>query len=156
MRIEPQVSEPSPIAPKLAATAAPVPPRVEKTGVGQWESKPCTQYAVYEGGKKTQEICSAPLADIEGVGEAMQAFKNMAGFMNSLSESMPGPMGSAMAENPMELIDQIDGFPVHRVDFVNGRISSETTLESVVEQALDASLFAAPGDYTKQDPFAGR
>jgi len=133
-----------------------IPPRVEKTGVGQWESKPCTQYAVYEGAEKTQEICATPLDAIEGVGEAMSAFKSMAGFMNTLSESMPGPMGSAMAENPMELIDQIDGFPVRRADFSYGQIISETTLEGVVEQALDESLFAIPADYAQQDPFAGQ
>lgn len=133
-----------------------IPPRVEKIGAGQWESKPCTQYAVYKGAEKTQEICAAPLDEIQGVGEAMSAFESMAGFMNMLSESMPEPMGSAMAENPMELIDQIDGFPVRRVDFSHGQIVSETTLEGVVEQVLDENLFAVPADYTRQDPFAGQ
>ncbi len=133
-----------------------IPPRAVRIGAGQWESKPCTQYAVYKGAEKTQEICSASLEEIEGVGEAMSAFENMAGFMNKLSESMPEPMGSAMAENPMELIDQIDGFPVRRVDFENDQIISETTLEGVVEQALDENLFAIPADYTQQDPFEGQ
>ncbi len=133
-----------------------IPPRVEKTGAGQWESKPCTQYAVYEGAEKTQEICAAPLADIQGVGEAMEAFTNMAGFMNQLSDSMPEPMASAMAENPMELIDQIDGFPVRRVDLMNGQVLSETTLEGVVEQALDESVFAVPEGFTEQDLFQGQ
>jgi len=134
----------------------PAPPRIERTGSGQWQSKPCTQYAVYEGAEKTQEICAAPLTEIQGIGEAMQAFRSMAGFMNSLSESMPEPMASAMAENPMELIDQIDGFPVRRVDFANGRVISETTLESVVEQALDESVFAIPAGYAEQDLFPGQ
>ncbi len=133
-----------------------IPPRVEETGAGQWESNPCTQYAVYEGAEKTQEICAAPLADIQGVGEAMEAFTNMAGFMNQLSDSMPEPMASAMAENPMELIDQIDGFPVRRVDFVNGQVRSETTLEGVVEQVLDANVFAVPDGYTEQELFGGQ
>jgi hypothetical protein len=96
------------------------------------------------------------LADIQGVGEAMEAFTNMASFMNQLSDSMPEPMASAMAENPMELIDQIDGFPVRRVDFVNGEVHSETLLEGVVEQALDANVFAVPEGYTEQDLFTGQ
>lgn len=133
-----------------------IPPRVEEIGAGQWESNPCTQYAVYEGGEKTQEICASPLADVHGVDEAMEAFTSMAGFMNDLSESMPEPMASAMAENPMELIDQINGFPVRRVDFTNGQVFSETTLEGVVEQALDESVFAVPEGYTKQDVFEGQ
>ena len=86
----------------------------------------------------------------------MDAFTSMARFMNDLSESMPEPMASAMAENPMELIDQIDGFPVRRVDFTNGQIHSETTLEGVVEQALDESVFAVPEGYTEQDLFEGQ
>ena len=139
-----------------AGSEPPPPPRIEHTGSGQWQSRPCTQYAVYEGAEKTQEICAAPLTDIQGISEAMQAFSDMAGFMNSLSESMPEPMASAMAENPMELIDQIDGFPVRRVDFAKGQVSSETTLESVVEQALDESVFAIPAGYAKQDLFAGQ
>lgn len=81
------------------------PPRVEKTGSGQWQSAPCTQYAVYEGGEKTQEICAAPLDEIDGADEAMRAFESMARFINSLSESMPEPMASSMAENPMGLIN---------------------------------------------------
>jgi hypothetical protein len=139
-----------------AEPEARIPPRVDRIGAGTWESKPCTQYAVYKGTEKIQEICSASLDEIQGVGEAMKAFANMAGFMNKLSESMPEPMASAMAENPMELIDQIDGFPVRRVDFEHDQIISETTLEGVVEQALDESLFAIPADYTQQDPFAGQ
>jgi hypothetical protein len=132
------------------------PPRVEKTGTGQWRSKPCTQYVVYEGGKKTQEICAAPLDDIPGADEAMRAFESMAGFINKLSESMPEPIASSMAENPMGLINQMDGFPVRTVDFVDGEVSNETTLESVVDKPLDASLFDIPEGYTRQDPFAGR
>ena len=139
-----------------AEPEARIPTRVDRIGAGTWESKPCTQYAVYKGTEKIQEICSASLDEIQGVGEAMKAFANMAGFMNKLSESMPEPMASAMAENPMELIDQIDGFPVRRVDFEHDQIISETTLEGVVEQALDESLFAVPADYTQQDTFAGQ
>jgi len=132
------------------------PPRVENVGTGEWQSEPCTQYAVYEGGEKTQEICAAPLAEIDGADEAMRAFESMAKFINSLSESMPEPMASSMAENPMGLIDRIDGFPVRTVDFEGGEASNETTLESVVDKPLDASLFAIQEGYTRQDPFASR
>ena len=136
--------------------AAPPKPTVKRTGSGQWQGQPCTEYTVYEGGEKTQEICAAPLGDIGGADEALRAFENMAGFMNKLADAMPEPMASGMGENPMGLIDQINGFPVRTVDFVNGQASYETTLESVVELALDDSIFAPPAGYTQQKPFTGR
>ena len=136
--------------------AAPPPPTVKRIGSGEWQGQSCIQYAVYEGGEKKQEICAASLGDIDGAEEALLAFKNMAEFMNKLADAMPEPMASGMGENPMGLIDQINGFPVRTVDFADGRTSYETTLESVVEQALDASIFAPPAAYTQQDPFAGR
>lgn len=138
-----------------AAEEAP-PSRVEKTGSGSWQSGDCIQYAVFEGTEKKQDICAAPLGDIEGADEAMAAFENMAKFINSLADSMPGAFGQSMAENPMGLMEQIDGFPVRTVDYVDGSMASETTLQSVEEKSLDASLFTVPEGYRQVDPFAGQ
>lgn len=134
-------------------TPAPV---VQQTGSGQWQGSACTQYSVFEAGEMTQMICAAPLDDVDGADEAMQAFENMAIFITTLADSMPGGMGDAMADNPMGLMDQIDGFPVITVDLLNGEVLAETTLESVVEADLAASLFAPPEGYAQQDPFAGQ
>jgi hypothetical protein len=140
----------------MASEKESLPTRVEEIGSGSWQSGPCTEYAVFEGEQKTQQICAAPLGEVEGADEAMAAFKNMAKFINSLAESMPGPLGESMAENPMGLIDQIDGFPVRTIDYVDGQVSSETTLSSVADSDLDPALFAIPEGYTQQDPFAGK
>ena len=133
-----------------------LPTRVEEMGSGSWQSGPCTEYAIFEGEQKTQQICAAPLGEVEGADEAMAAFKNMAKFINSLAESMPGALGESMAENPMGLIDQIDGFPVRTVDYVDGQVSSETILSTVEGRDLDPALFDVPDGYTQQDPFAGK
>ena len=140
----------------MGAAAEALPTRVEQTGSGSWQSGSCTEYDVFEGDEKTQQICAAALSEVEGADEAMAAFKNMAKFMNSLAKSMPGPLGASMAENPMGLIDQIDGFPVRTVDYIDGQVSAETSLSSVADSDLDPSLFAIPEGYTQQDPFAGR
>ena len=140
----------------MGSAAEAIPTRVEQTGSGSWQSGSCTEYDVFEGDEKTQQICAAALSEVEGADEAMAAFKNMAKFMNSLAKSMPGPLGASMAENPMGLIDQIDGFPVRTVDYVDGQVSAETTLSSAADSDLDPSLFAIPEGYTQQDPFAGR
>ena len=133
-----------------------LPTRVEEMGSGSWQSGPCTEYAIFAGEQKTQQICAAPLSEIEGAEEAMLAFRHMAKFINSLAESMPGPLGESMAENPMGLIDQIDGFPVRTLDYVDGHVSSETTLSSVEDMDLDPGLFGVPEGYTRKDPFAGQ
>ncbi len=133
---------------------APPPPTVEPMGKGQWQSYDCNRYAVIVRGEKSQEVCAAPLSDIEGSAAMLEAFRGMTGFINKMSESMP--MRGDGGFNPGELIDQINGFPVHMVDFAGGQQTGETSLESVTEQDVDASLFAPPDDYQQIDPLAGR
>ena len=139
--------------PKQIATP---PPRVEVGESNKWKSYPCVNYSVYSGGEKTEEICAASLDSIEGSEEMMGAFRKMARFVKKMTESLPGPFGDGMAQNPMNMMEQIDGFPVHTVQFEKGAVSQEISLESVNEQTLDESMFAAPADYKKQDLFKGR
>jgi hypothetical protein len=138
-----------------AAEKAPK-PRVEPAGSGQWEDYKCDKYTVYEGDKKTQEICASPLGDIDGAEEMMQAFRGMAAYIEKVRESMPGPLAAGMAQNPAEIMDRINGFPVHTVDFKDGSPSAETWLESMTEENLDSALFAAPEGYKRNDPLRGR
>lgn len=126
--------------------------RVKKMGAGRWKSYGCRQYAVFEGAEKTQEVCAADLDEIDGADEVMAAFRQMAAYMTKMTESLP--MGDGEHVNPVELMDQMEGFPVHTVDYRNGQVVSETSLESVVEKDLDKKLFAAPEGYRRQDPFA--
>jgi len=124
-------------------------PRVEAIGSGEWKSHPCDKYAVFEGMEKTQEICATDFQEIEGSEEMMQAFHNMAEFVTKLTESMP--MGNGGGLNPGELMDQINGFPVHTLEYENGVVTIEVLLESVAEQDIDENLFSVPTGYKKQD-----
>ncbi len=58
--------------------------------------------------------------------------------------------------NPVELMDQIDGFPVHTIDYENGVVAREMSLDSVSEQDLEPGLFAAPEGYRRQNLFRER
>jgi hypothetical protein len=134
---------------------APAPaPRIEAVGTSQWQDQSCTQYAVYEGGEKTQLVCAAALDHIEGSDEMMQAFRQMADYVKKMTESLPMSTESSM--NPGELMEQMDGFPVHRIAYVNGEVVEEDLLESLAEKELDEALFAAPDDYRREDPFQTR
>ncbi len=129
-------------------------PRVEPMGGSKWQSYACRQYAVYEGSDKTQQVCAAKLDDVAGADEAIEAFIGMAAYTRKMTESMP--MLSNEGLNPGELMDQIDGFPVHTIDYRNGKILRETSLDSISEQQLDEELFAAPVGYRREDPFGSR
>ncbi|MBT8092409.1 MAG: DUF4412 domain-containing protein [Gammaproteobacteria bacterium] len=131
---------------------APIPaPSVESLGSGKWQSHDCEKYAVFEGGEKTQEVCATDLAGIDGADEIMQAFRSMAAYITELAESMP--MMADEGLNPGELMDKINGFPVHAIDFENGKVVGQSSLDSVTEKDLDPQLFAAPDGYLRQDPF---
>lgn len=133
---------------------APPAPRVDSMGSGEWQSYDCRRYAVYEGSEKTREVCAAELDEVDGSEEVIEAFRNMAAYITKMTESLP--MSSNDRPNPGELMDQIDGFPVHTIDYDNGVVVSEVSLDSVMEQDLDEELFAAPKGYRRQDLFGER
>ena len=130
------------------------PPRVEATGSGEWKSGKCREYAVFEGSVKTQQVCAADLDDVEGSDEVIEGFRAMAAYITKMTESLP--MRSDDGLNPGELMDQIGGFPVHTIDYDNGEVIRESSLDSVEERDLDEAMFRAPDGYRRRDPFAGR
>lgn len=128
--------------------------RVEAMGRSKWESYACREYAVYEGDDKTQQVCAAQLDDVDGADEAIEAFKGMAAYMRKMAESMPMFRGEGF--NPGELMDQIDGFPVHTIDYANGEVVQETSLDALSEKKLEDTVFAAPADYRRENPMGPR
>ncbi|MDH3467116.1 MAG: DUF4412 domain-containing protein [Gammaproteobacteria bacterium] len=129
-------------------------PRVEAMGGGEWKSYKCRQYAVFEGAEKVQDICAAELDEVDGADEVIETFRKMAAYITKMTESMP--MRSDDRINPGELMDEIDGFPVHTIDYKNGVVARETSLDSVTEKDLDEGMFAVPEGYRRQDPFGPR
>jgi hypothetical protein len=53
----------------------------------------------------------------------------------------------------MQMINQIEGFPVHTRHFEKGELDRETFLKSSTQESLDESLFAAPSGYKEEDLF---
>ena len=137
----------------LAPVQQPVAPalRIEAIGSGDWDSYSCTLYAVHEENEKVQEICAASLDQIEGAGEVVGAFRKMAEFMNKLMASVPATSAAGMAGNPTQMMDRIDGFPVHTLHFVNGQLRQEDSLKSATAQELEPGLFSPPGGYKRQE-----
>lgn len=132
------------------------PMRVEAIGPGEWGGRNCTRYAVFIGPEKSQDVCAAPLDQVDGAADMMEAFRGMAKFVKKLTESLPGPLAASISDNPGAVMEQIDGFPVHSVEYQYGQATGEVSLQSIKEQELEASVFTAPDGYKLEDPFAGR
>ena len=143
--------------PGMMGDAEPAPPpRVEATGESEWGGRSCTTYDVFENDIKTQEICAAPLDQVNGAAEMMDTFQGMARFVKKLSESLPGPLGASFNEHPGMVAELIGGFPIHTTEYRMGQPQSEVSLESIREEQLAASKFEVPDGYELQDPFAPR
>lgn len=127
---------------------------VDSTGTGEWRSYSCNQYTVSDDTGKIQEICAASLDEIDGADEVKASFTKMAEFMKQLTSKLP--FASGFASSPTAMMDQIDGFPVHTLHYDNGKVTEEVSLESAVEQPIDAALFSPPKGYTKQEIMPGR
>ena len=125
--------------------------KVKKTGSGKWRTYKCTQYIVSDDTQKLQEICAASRDQIDGIDEAMVSFKAMGAFMKKLAANLPSAFASGLESNPMQMMDQIDGFPVHTLQYDNGTVSYETSLESAIEQTVEDAVFSPPKDYKRQE-----
>lgn len=126
------------------------PPRVEAKGSSEWKSHKCNEYEVFKSDIMVQQICAAELDDVDGSAEVLAAMRSMASYITKMAESLPMVSGENL--NPGELMDRIDGFPVHTIDYENGVKVREMSVDSVVEQDLDDALFAAPEGYRQQKP----
>ena len=127
-------------------------PRIEPMGSGRWQSYDCQKYAVFEGDEKIQELCAAELDDIDGADQAMDAFRSMGEYIMKMAESMP--MMADQGLNPGELMDEIDGFPVLTIDYENGTVVTQSSLQSITEEDIAPAMFAAPEGYQQRDLLA--
>jgi hypothetical protein len=136
--------------------AKPLAIRVEATGPGSWESYSCKNYSVYVGDEKTQELCAVPPGEIKGADEFIEAARNMAKFFEKFRESMQMPAFANLAKGPVEVIGQVDGFPVHTKEFQNGVLQGERFLSSAKEESLSDDTFSPPAGYKEEKIAMGR
>jgi hypothetical protein len=133
------------------ATAMPV-LEIRQLGSGSWQSYDCSLAEMLEDGVKIQEICSVDFDDVDGTGDLRDSYLRMGDLLSKLFDAIPfGGMG---LDNPMEMLDELDGFPVRAVEFENGKAIRETILESSRDEAIDAEIFELPADYSRIDPLA--
>jgi hypothetical protein len=95
--------------------------RVEPAGSERAEQYSCDKYEVYRGQEETQEFCVVPVNQLAALGEVMDTFRTMARFTKTLVEfTQLDPMAN-MTNNPFQILDEIEGFPVLTRQFENGQ-----------------------------------
>jgi hypothetical protein len=126
----------------------PEPRRVDK-GEARVElgSFSCTEFTHYTGDHKDWEICAAPAGDLEGAAIAVEAFQKMAELAGKIRDAFPGGPLANRVDDPLQFVDQVDGFPVRVRAYRMGRLTRETTLKSMTPKELDEDVFAVPDGY---------
>ena len=130
----------------------PAPSKVVATGrTGSAGGYACEVYEVSRAGVKHREMCVTGWANIGGGAGPGAVMKDMAAFTKEMMSSVTKSMGvSGQPGNPLDFVDQVEGFPVSTRHFENGRLKSETVLESMEERSLDGSIFEPPAGYSEQ------
>lgn len=132
----------------------PTPGTVIRTGERDTLSGlPCTEYGVFEGGKKLREVWVAPPTAVRGGEPALALLREMSDFYGTLMgsfEQMAQDFGGSFGadQNPFEDLTRMHGFPVLTRNFADGRVDTEIALLSIEEQRLSAAEFEPPEGYS--------
>jgi hypothetical protein len=120
-------------------------------GNGSYQGKSCKLWNVTRDGALSQQLCVVPFSSLQGASELRELSKKMQAFLEGLSGPMRQMMNNQAMQSP-DLANKIGGFPVITRQYKDGALSSE---ESVVKtwqtQKIDASQFAIPAGYIKQE-----
>ena len=126
---------------------------------GTKQGYPCVKYDVFnENKEKVQELWVTDWGNIDGGGEARDAFADMSDFFQEMLEAMPQFGGEDNSpfegSTPFDLFEEIDGFPIVTREFEDGDLESETVLRSSRRQTLDPDAFEPPPGYRLRTMFS--
>jgi hypothetical protein len=120
---------------------------------------PCQKYEIWQAGRKIQELWVTDWRNVNGGREAKPALKEMAEFSHDMQQSfanasgMPGAGDGRRGNSLMNVMQQIDGFPVITLSFRDDVLTEETVLRSSRPQTLPPAAFAPPAGYTPRQMF---
>lgn len=109
--------------------------------------KPCTLFALSRDGEPKADVCVASWESVGLRPDDMQAFRKFGAFQARMSESMSGAMPET--EQPFELFEQVDGFPLRTRRYENETVTAETFYEELQQTEVSAESFEIPAGYTK-------
>jgi hypothetical protein len=110
----------------------------------------CTKYDELTDGKRTAELCAASPASVQLKEADLKSLQALRKFLEPMEKMIP--RGGFTAPN----VEQLKGFPVHSVNYDGDKPTFETTVLSVEQKPIEASLFTLPAGLQKKDMFGGR
>ena len=126
--------------PQMAAAA----PRTVYTAKGgsSVNGFSCTKYEGMEGAQKVADVCAASASQIKlGVND-FQVFQKMKDFVSSLTSAMSNsPFYSNLAAGRY-FENGIEGFPIQRIEYNNGKPSQRGELKSVTQASFSDADFS--------------
>lgn len=129
-------------------------PELRKTGERATKrGYPCVKYEVWRDGRKIRELWITDWSNVEGGGEARDAFRNLAGFFDAMLEALPelpgggGPIGGGFTDE----MGFSEGFPVENTGFgPDGEEDDFSGLRSARRRTLDPAEFEPPSGYKRR------
>ncbi len=135
---------------RLAAT-------VRRTGEhGEKAGYPCVKYEVLRGDRLVQELWVTDWDRVEGGEQVRQLFGELAGFFKQMMDAFAsaagdlGGMVGGLGDSVLEVMDEIDGFPVLTRELDGGELESESILRSASRRTLDPAEFEPPAGYKRR------
>ena len=128
---------------------------IKKTGKREKvNGYPCTQYEVFQDGKKIREMWVTDWKNVEGGKEATEVFEDMGAFFEELVEALSSAGGKnlgSLGKNMFAQMKELNGFPVVTRDFDDkGELTSESVLRSSERRELNPADFEPPAGYKRQ------
>ncbi len=130
-------------------------PKIEykKVGSDNFNGYDCEIYNVFKNGEKVEESWITSWGNMKLKDEYVKVFKGMESFFKKMADNM-GEFGNMMENDfDSEMFDK--GFPVKTIEYKDGNPVSIETIEEVSEKDLPSSLFEAPKNMRKENPFKG-
>ncbi len=128
-------------APKIPAT------EYRKTKErGEQHGYDTVKYEEVQDGVVLSEMWVTDWDEVAGGEDTREAFKAMAVFWQEAF----GNIAMMAGENPIEVFEKINGFPVVDRELADGKTTSETVLKSAEEADIDSTIFQPPAGYTRE------
>ena len=128
---------------KMPQLAAAVPKTVYTSkGGGSVNGFSCTKYEGMEGTQKVADVCAASASQIKLGASDFQVFQKMKDFVASMTSAMSSvPFYSNLAAGRY-FDNGIEGFPIQRTSYSNGKAEQRSELKSVTQATFTAADFS--------------
>jgi len=119
--------------------------------IGEWK---CAHYQGYRSETKIEEVWAAELAELGIEPEDLSGLTELADLFRTVGQTLPAFFRFGGDET--DVSETFPGFPVVVVTYKDGERAEKSTIKTVEQKLLEASLFELPEGLTQQDSPLGR